>query len=131
MARMSVCGARPRLRRARPPPYPGELGKRVYENVSKLAWQRWLKHQTMLINEYRLTPIEPKARKFLEDEMQKFFFGEGSEAPPDFKPKRVANDPYAAPLAALTPSGRAAAVRDQAEPGRSRYRSGVSAARDS
>jgi Fe-S cluster biosynthesis and repair protein YggX len=55
--------------------------------VSKLAWQRWLKHQTMLINEYRLTTMEPKARKFLEDEMQKFFFGEGSEAPPDFKPK--------------------------------------------
>ena len=67
-------------------PYPGVIGKRIYENVSKLAWQRWLKHQTMLINEYRLTPIEPKARKFLEDEMQKFFFGEGSEKPPDFKP---------------------------------------------
>ena len=47
-------------------PYPGELGKRIYENVSKLAWQRWLKHQTMLINEYRLSPIEPKARAFLE-----------------------------------------------------------------
>ena len=68
-------------------PYPGELGKRIYENVSKVAWQRWLKHQTMLINEYRLTPIEPKARKFLEDEMQKFFFGQGSEAPPDYKPQ--------------------------------------------
>src|SRR5690606_28006841 len=48
------------------PPYPGPLGQRIFENVSKLAWQRWLKHQTMLINEYRLTPIEPKARKFLE-----------------------------------------------------------------
>ena len=70
------------------PTYPGPLGQRIYENVSKLAWQRWLKHQTMLINEYRLTPIEPKARKFLEDEMQKFFFGEGSAAPPDFKPKQ-------------------------------------------
>ncbi len=69
------------------PPYPGALGQRIYENVSKLAWQRWVKHQTMLLNEYRLTPIEPKARKFLEDEMQKFFFGGGSEAPPDFKPK--------------------------------------------
>ena len=69
-------------------PYPGELGQRIYANVSKEAWQRWLKHQTMLINEYRLTPIEPKARKFLEDEMQKFFFGTGSEAPPDFKPKQ-------------------------------------------
>ena len=68
-------------------PYPGELGKRVYEQISKQAWQQWLNHQTMLINEYRLTPIEPKARKFLEDEMQKFFFGDGSEKPPDFKPE--------------------------------------------
>lgn len=67
------------------PPYPGELGQRIFENVSKLAWQRWLGHQTMLINEYRLTPIEPKAREFLEKEMEKFFFGGGSEAPPDFQ----------------------------------------------
>jgi Fe-S cluster biosynthesis and repair protein YggX len=66
------------------PPYPGELGKRVYENVSKEAWQMWLSHQTMLINEYRLTPIEPKAREFLEQEMEKFFFGEGSEKPADY-----------------------------------------------
>ena len=64
--------------------YPGELGKRVYEQVSKEAWQMWLGHQTMLINEYRLTPIEPKARKFLEEEMEKFFFGGGSEAPKEF-----------------------------------------------
>ena len=66
------------------PTYPGELGQRIYENVSKLAWQRWLGHQTMLINEYRLTPIEPKARRFLEQEMEKFFFADGSEKPPDF-----------------------------------------------
>ena len=66
------------------PPYPGELGRRIYENVSKQAWQRWLGHQTMLINEYRLTPFEPKARKFLEAEMEKFFFGEGSDKPPDY-----------------------------------------------
>lgn len=65
-------------------PYPGDLGKRVYEQVSKEAWQMWLGHQTMLINEYRLTPIEPKARKFLEEEMEKYFFGEGSEAPKEF-----------------------------------------------
>ena len=68
-------------------PYPGELGKRVYENISKQAWQQWLAHQTMLINEYRLTPFEPKARKFLEAEMEKFFFGGGAVPPPDFKPK--------------------------------------------
>ena len=67
-------------------PYPGELGKRIFDNVSKAAWQKWLGHQTMLINEYRLTPIEPKARKYLEDEMEKFFFGEGSAAPDEFVP---------------------------------------------
>lgn len=65
-------------------PYPGDLGVRIYENVSRQAWQQWLGHQTMLINEYRLTPIEPKARKFLEEEMEKFFFGEGSSRPEGF-----------------------------------------------
>jgi Fe-S cluster biosynthesis and repair protein YggX len=55
-------------------PYPGELGQRIYEQVSKEAWSRWISHQTMLMNEYRLTPVEPKARKFLESEMEKFFF---------------------------------------------------------
>ena len=68
------------------PTYPGELGKRIYENVSKEAWQLWLRQQTMLINEYRLSPIEPKARKFLEEQMEKFFFGEGADTPPDFVP---------------------------------------------
>jgi Fe-S cluster biosynthesis and repair protein YggX len=66
------------------PTYPGELGKRIYENVSKEAWQHWLRHQTMLINEYRLTPVDPKARKFLEEEMEKYFFGEGSKLPDEF-----------------------------------------------
>lgn len=66
------------------PPYPGALGQRIYEQVSKEAWSRWVAHQTMLINEYRLTPIEPKARKFLEAEMEKFFFGSGSKAPEGF-----------------------------------------------
>ena len=69
------------------PTYPGELGKKVFDSVSKEAWALWLKHMTMLINEYRLTPIEPKARTFLEEEMEKFFFGEGSETPKDFKPE--------------------------------------------
>ena len=71
------------------PPYPGELGKRIFEHVSKQAWQTWLQHQTMLINENRLTPIEPKARQFLEEEMEKFFFGEGSDKPGGY----VAPDP--------------------------------------
>ncbi|MDX1482306.1 MAG: oxidative damage protection protein [Woeseiaceae bacterium] len=68
------------------PPYPGELGQRIFDNVSKEAWGRWLAHQTMLINEYRLTPIEPEARKFLETEMEKYFFGEGSSKPKEFVP---------------------------------------------
>ena len=65
-------------------PYPGELGQRIFESVSKQAWQDWLRQQTMLINEYRLSPMDPKARKFLEEQMEKFFFGEGAEVPPDY-----------------------------------------------
>ena len=68
------------------PPYPGELGQRIYREVSQEAWRMWLSHQTMLINEYRLTTIEPRDRQFLEQELQKYFFGEGSEAPPDYVP---------------------------------------------
>ncbi|MFO7324372.1 MAG: oxidative damage protection protein [Pseudomonadota bacterium] len=66
-------------------PYPGALGQRIFENVSQEAWQGWVRHQTMLINEYRLTPIDPKARKFLEEEMEKYFFGPGSEKPREFQ----------------------------------------------
>jgi Fe-S cluster biosynthesis and repair protein YggX len=67
------------------PPYPGPLGQRIFEAVSKEGWARWVKHQVMLINEYRLSPVEPKARKFLEAEMEKYFFGAGSEPPSDYK----------------------------------------------
>lgn len=67
-------------------PYPGDLGKRVFDNVSKPAWQDWLKFQTMLINENRLSPMDPKARKFLEEQMEKFFFGEGAELPEGYVP---------------------------------------------
>jgi Fe-S cluster biosynthesis and repair protein YggX len=62
-------------------PYPGELGQRIYAGISKEAWQQWLRHQTMLMNEYRLTPIDPKARKFLVEEMEKFLFAGGSQKP--------------------------------------------------
>lgn len=65
-------------------PYPGEIGKRIYNEIGLRAWQEWLKHQTMLINEYRLTPVDPKARQFLEAEMEKFLFGAGSEKPKEF-----------------------------------------------
>jgi Fe-S cluster biosynthesis and repair protein YggX len=69
-------------------PYPGELGQKIFDNVSKEAWQQWLRHQTMLINEYRLSPVDPKARTFLEEQMEKFFFtDEQAEMPADFKPE--------------------------------------------
>jgi Fe-S cluster biosynthesis and repair protein YggX len=68
-------------------PYPGPLGQRIYENVSAEAWKKWVAHQIMLLNEYRLSPVEPKARKFLEAEMEKFFFGAGSQKPQEFQPK--------------------------------------------
>lgn len=63
-------------------PYPGELGKRIYDQISERAWQAWLSHQTMLINEYRLNLIDPEARRFLEQEMEKFLFGTGRKKPP-------------------------------------------------
>lgn len=68
------------------PPYPGELGQRIFAEVSKVAWQRWIRHQTMLINEYRLSTIDPKAREFLAQEMRKFLFEGGSAKPAGFVP---------------------------------------------
>ena len=67
--------------------YPGELGKRIFDTISMQAWQKWLAHQTILINEHRLSPIEPEHRKFLEGEMEKYFFGEGSAIPEGFVPE--------------------------------------------
>ena len=67
-------------------PYPGELGKRIYAQVSKEAWTQWLALQTMLINENRLSPLDPNARKYLEGEMEKFLFGGGATTPPGFVP---------------------------------------------
>lgn len=66
------------------PPYPGEMGKRIYLNISKEAWQQWIGHQTILVNENRLSAIDPKAQAFLKQEMEKFLFGEGSDVPAEF-----------------------------------------------
>jgi Fe-S cluster biosynthesis and repair protein YggX len=68
------------------PPMPGELGQRIYEKICIEAWQLWLDHQTMLINENRLSMIDPKSRAFLIQEMDKFLFGTGSEKPSGYKP---------------------------------------------
>lgn len=69
------------------PPIPGEMGQKIYEQISKEAWLAWINHQTMLINEYRLSLIDPKARTFLLQEMEKFLFGPGSEMPSQYVPK--------------------------------------------
>ncbi len=69
------------------PTYPGDLGKKIFDNVSKSAWGDWVKQQTILMNEYRLTPVNAKDRKFLEEEMDKFFFGEGASKIDNFVPK--------------------------------------------
>lgn len=66
--------------------WPGELGLKIFENISRDAWQQWLNHQTMLINEYRLNPLDPKAKELIVEEMEKFLFGEGADRPEGFVP---------------------------------------------
>ena len=68
------------------PPYPGALGKRIYENVSKEAWQAWLEHQKTLINEKRLNLADPKARQYLDEQMEKYFFGDGADEASGYVP---------------------------------------------
>ena len=68
------------------PPYPGALGRRIFENVSRQAWEEWQAHQTRVINEYRLSLADKKARAFLSQEMEKFFFGGGDLAETGYVP---------------------------------------------
>ena len=69
-------------------PYPGELGQRIFDSASKEAWQGWLRHQTILLNENRLSPINPEHRAFLEKAMENYFFGNGAELPMQFTPAK-------------------------------------------
>lgn len=71
------------------PPLKGDLGKRIFENVSQEGWEMWLQHSTMVINEYRLNPAEPEAQKILKEQVEQFFFGEGAQLPPDYMPPRT------------------------------------------
>jgi Fe-S cluster biosynthesis and repair protein YggX len=73
----------PALRKA---PYPGPLGAKVFAHISQEGWQQWLAHQTMLINENRLSPIDPKAKSYLAEQMEKFLFGEGGDQPVGYVP---------------------------------------------
>ena len=68
------------------PTYPGELGKRIYEGVSKEAWAMWLKHQTMLVNENRLNLADQRARQYLARQMEQFLFGGGADKPAGYVP---------------------------------------------
>ena len=65
-------------------PVPGEVGQRIVREISQEGWSKWLDHQTILINEYRLNLLEPEAKKFLLEEMEKFLFGKGSNMPEQF-----------------------------------------------
>lgn len=69
-------------------PWKGEIGKRVYENVSKEAWKLWLEHSKMIMNEYRLNPLDPSSQKVMEEQMEQFFFGEGAKLPEGYVPQR-------------------------------------------
>jgi len=69
------------------PPYPGELGKRIFENVSQDGWEMWMQHSVILINHYGLSLIDPQARAFLRTQMEEFFFGEGAQMPEDWTPE--------------------------------------------
>jgi Fe-S cluster biosynthesis and repair protein YggX len=68
------------------PPYPGALGKRIFDNISQEAWRGWLEHQKMLVNEYRLNLADPRARKYLSEQTEKHFFGGGAEVASGYVP---------------------------------------------
>ena len=69
-------------------PIKGELGRRIYEQISEEAWKMWLRHSTMLINEYRLNPAEPEAQAVLREQMEQFFFGPGVAPPEGYVPPK-------------------------------------------
>lgn len=89
MARMVYCI---KLRREAEgldfPPYPGELGQRIFEHVSKEAWSGWLKHQTMLVNENRLSLADPRARQYLKEQTEAYFFGSGADVAAGYVPPK-------------------------------------------
>ena len=70
------------------PTYPGDLGKRIFENVSKEAWAQWVRQQTMLVNENRLSLADPKARKYLAEQMERYFFGGGADVAAGYVPPK-------------------------------------------
>lgn len=87
MARMVQCVKLGReLEGLDKPPFAGELGQRIYDNVSKEGWKLWTQHMTMVVNEFRLSMANPESQKILMEQMEQFFFGEGAALPPEYKP---------------------------------------------
>ena len=70
-------------------PWPGEIGQRIYENVSAQAWKLWEERQKMILNEYRLMPWQKEGQELIRSQMEDFFFGEGSALPPDYVPQQT------------------------------------------
>jgi Fe-S cluster biosynthesis and repair protein YggX len=70
-------------------PWKGDLGQRIYDNVSKEAWKLWIEHSKMIMNEYRLNPLDPQSLKIMEEQLDNFFFGEGSKLPEGYVPQRA------------------------------------------
>ena len=69
-------------------PWKGDLGQRIYDNVSKEAWKMWIEHSKMVMNEYRLNPLDPQSQTIIAQQMEEFFFGEGSQLPPGYVPQK-------------------------------------------
>jgi Fe-S cluster biosynthesis and repair protein YggX len=88
MARMVHCAKLDReLPGLEKPPYPGELGQRIYENISQQAWELWIQQSVLLINHYGLSLADPRAQEFLQQAMEEFFFGEGAQMPEGWTPE--------------------------------------------
>jgi Fe-S cluster biosynthesis and repair protein YggX len=87
MARMVKCMKLGReLEGLDKPPFAGELGQRIYDNISKEGWKLWTAHMTMVVNEFRLSMANPESQKIIMQQMEQFFFGEGAALPPDYVP---------------------------------------------
>jgi len=69
-------------------PWKGEIGQRIYDNVSKEAWKMWLEYSKMIMNEYRLNPLDPQSLKIMEEQMEQFFFGAGAKLPENYVPPK-------------------------------------------
>jgi len=89
MARMVHCVKLQReLEGLEKPPFKGERGQKIFDSVSKEAWRMWLEHSKMIVNEYRLDLVSPEGQRVWMDQLDKYFFGEGSALPPDFVPAK-------------------------------------------